>query len=239
MSLPEITLCILTYRRPWYAIITLQAMIGRIQYDGPRKFLVSDGGSEREDLDAYHQVLSGHPHEIVITPDMGGMVNACTQRAGEVWWMTMDDFAPRTTINLSPDTNFLLQNGDVGAVRMGRLAYWEHGPNEEIHARMRMLGGLHWWVFDKERTTHPYVCCLNTFLYHRRFWDAYGILPAVPPDIPGEAETEMAKIYKAKQGPTVAIPMRFGEDCGEWLEPIDHFGRWRSDSYAASGGRRM
>lgn len=121
------------------------------------------------------------------------------------------------------------------------MAFWEHGPNEQIWANLRMLNSMHWWVFDKERTNHPYIACLNAFLYHRRYWDCYGDLPDVPPNTPGDAELEIAKLYNEKNGPRVAVPMRFGQNGGrEFSEPFWQLPSWRTDAYAESGGgRRM
>lgn len=238
MSLPELTLAVFTYRRPWYGLITLQAIIRNLDYAGPRRYIVADGGSSQEELDAYHHILRDLPHEVVVESNLADQWNAVAHRAGELWWTTMDDFMPHQRINLSPDARFLLENPDIGAIRMGRLAFWEHGPGEEIFAQLRMRDGLHWWVIDKGRTSHPYICCLNTFLYHRRFHQAYGDIPKVAEHVPGEAEVEIARLYNQRPGPTVAVPMRFGQDCGEWDEPIKHFGAWRSDSYTEAGGRR-
>lgn len=106
-------------------------------------------------------------------------------------------------------------------------------------AELRMLNGMHWWVFDKSRTSHPYVASLNACLYHRRYWDAYGDLPGVAPDMPGEAEIELARLYGEKDGPTIAVPMRFGQNGGDdFFEPFWQIPSWRTDAYAR-GGRRM
>lgn len=233
MSLPEVTFCICTYKRPWYACITLTALRDKVGYGGPKRFLVADGGSGPEDIAAYHAILHDHPHDIVVTSNLSDMLNSCARHSGEVWFVTLDDFLPRK-FDITPDVNFLMQNPDVGAIRMGRLAFWESSKaDQQIWAQMRPLGGLHWWVFDKARTTHPYICAINTTLYHRRFWDAYGDIDAAPPNMPGNAEPAAADRYNRKKGPTIAVPMRFGEDCLEWQEPVWHFGIWRSDEYAA------
>lgn len=240
MSLPPLTIGLLTYKRPWYAVNTLNSYIHKVSYDGGKKFVISDGGSNQEDLDTYDRILGDIPHEIVVSDNMSAQVNAIAARGGDLFLITVDDFMFNRRLTLNPDCKFLLENQDVGAIRMGRLAFWEHGPNEQIRASLRMLGGLHWWVFDKDYTNHPYICALNTTIYHRRFWDAYGDIEDVNPHLPGDAELKGASRYNGHPGPTIAIPMRFGQDCGDWDEPVAHVGCWRTDEYAAAGGgRRM
>lgn len=241
-DLPELTLCVVGCRRPWYYALSLTAIIGRVFYDGPKRFVLSDGGSPPHEIEKMQEILAPHNHEIVITDNLSAMWNACAHHSGEVWMVTLDDFIPRQDIDVTQDVRFLLENEDVGAIRMGRLAFWEHDGNDRIVADLRMLGGMHWWVIRKHpESQHPYVSCINTFLYHRRYWDCYGDLPDVPPDIPGDAELMAARMFNIKEGPRIAIPMRFGEDGGRYhSEPIWQLPSWRTDAYAASGGgRRM
>lgn len=237
MTLPELTVCVLTYKRPWYAILTLQALIGKVNYAGEKRFLISDGGSPSEQLEIYKTLLAGHKHRIVVTDNLSSMVNACAASANEVWLVVLDDFIPHRAFDITPDVNMLMKYDEVGAVRMGRLAFWGHPPGEgRVKAEMLELGGLHWWKIDKDTTPDPYVCSINATLYHRRFWDAYGDIADVAPNMPGDAELRGAARFLGKKGPAIAIPMRFGEDCGEWQEPFWHFGMYRTDEYAAAGG---
>lgn len=241
MSLPDLTIGICTYRRPWYAINTLNSYIHKVSYwGGNKKFIISDGGSPQDQLDAYDHILGDIPHEIIVSDNMSAQVNNIAAHGGDVWLVTVDDFMFNRKINLTPDVRFLVENDCVGAIRMGRLAFWEHGPNEHIQAHLAMLGGLHWWVFDKQATNHPYICSLNTTLYHRRFWDAYGNIGPVEPNQPGETEIKGASRYNDRaEGPTIAIPMRFGEDCGDWDEPVAHVGCWTTDEYHGAGHSRF
>lgn len=241
-DLPGLTMCVVGCRRPWYYALSLTALITKVHYDGPKRYLVSDGGSLPHEIDKINEILEPHQGRIEITSNLSAMMNKCAELGGSVWMTTLDDFVPRRAFDITPDVKFLLANPDVGAIRMGRLAHWEHDGQDHLVAELRMLGGLHWWVFDKQQTRHPYINCINTFLYHRRFWDAYGDIPEVPPDVPGEAEVRAAELFNAKpEGPRIAIPMRFGQDGGEhFQEPIWQLPSWRTDAYAASGGgRRM
>lgn len=243
-DLPELTICLVGCRRPWYSAMCIAGLINRLQYTGPRRFLISDCGSPEHEIAEYRRMFDGQRLDVATNSDLANMLNACAHHAGEVWFVTLDDFILRHPVDITPDVRFLLAYPDVGAVRMGRLAHWEHGPGEQITADLRTLpqSGLHWWVFRKRpETTHPYINCINTFLYHRRFWEAYGDIPAVAPDIPGEAEVEAARLFDRQPfGPRIAVPMRFGQNGGEWFhEPIEQLPSWRTEAYAASGNRRM
>lgn len=237
MTLPVLTCCLVTYKRPWYAILTLYALISKINYAGEKRFVISDGGSPPEQLAIYRQILNGHTHRIIVSENMSRMVNVCAASADDVWLVVLDDFFPIRAIDLTPDVNMLLEYPAVGAVRMGRLAFWGHPPGTgTVKAQMIELGGLHWWQIEKQETNDPYICSLNATLYHRRFWDAYGDIPDVPANLPGDAELRGADRFNRRAGPTIAIPVRFGEDCGEWQEPFWHMGMYRTDEYAAAGG---
>jgi len=240
MELPELTCCILTFQRPWYGILTLDALINKVHYDGQKKFLIVDGGSPQEQLDAMEFRVRGQKYEMVIRDNLSDMINACAARGGDVWLTTLDDFIPNRHFNITPDVRFLLDYPQVGAVRMGRLAYWGHPPGKSaVRGELFENGGLHWWRLNLAETTDSYTCTIGTHVYHRRFWDWYGDISPCPPDIPGQAELNGITRFRARPGgPTIAIPMRFGEDCGESKEPIWHYGLWRSDPYAKSGGRR-
>lgn len=237
MNLPELTLCVVGYKRPWYCINTLYALINRINYAGAKRYVVSDGGSPTDQLAIYTKILGERQHRIVVTDNLSDMMNACAASAGEVWLTTLDDFYPIRAFDITPDVRLLLSDESVGAIRMGRLAFWGDPPGHNtVKAEMVECGGLHWWKVDKAQTTDPYICSINTTLYHRRFWDAYGDIPPCPPNIPGEAELLGAERFRNRSGPAIAIPMRFGEDCGDWQEPFWHMGMYRTDEYAAAGG---
>lgn len=231
-DLPELTVCLLTFKRPWYATLTLNLLLHRINYSGAIKYHIADGGSPIEELRAYEQILGKTRHTISVTDNLADMINSCARASGDVWFMTLDDFMPERPINLTPDVRFIQQNGDVGMIRMGRLAFWESDGENTINAQLRGLGGLHWWVLNKD-TQHKFVCAVNTTLYHRRFWDCYGDIPTCPPNMPGKAETDGASRFNDKlDGVKVALPMRFGEDSFEMQEPMWHYGTWRTDEYA-------
>lgn len=240
MDLPELTICICTYRRPQYGALTLNCLKQWVGYNGPRKFHIADGGSRNEELDAYKEILNGQKYSIEVTDNLSDMVNSCAKNSGDVWVVALDDFCPRYPINITPDVKYLLTREDVGVVRMARLNFWGSGSGDpETSADLEAHEGLHWWKLNRERSKDKYMASIGFHLYHRRFWDAYGDIPACPPHEPGQAELLSCKRFLEKSGPTVAIPMRFGEDSSERYEPIWHMGMYRSDEYTATSGKRL
>jgi hypothetical protein len=165
------------------------------------------------------------------------MINACAKNAGEVWICAMDDFIINfnTVLDITPDVKFLLENPEVGKIRMGRLAFWE----KEVYGKLVNCGNLHWWVLDRQRTTDSYFDTIGFSLYHRRFWDIVGDIKPCPPHMAGEAELLMQERYNEHpEAPTIAIPMRFGENGPYCHEPILHIGAVRPDEYAKESGMR-
>ncbi len=167
------------------------------------------------------------------------MVNSCARHGGDLWLVALDDYCPRYPINITPDVKLLMNNDDIGMVRFGRLNFWGSGGGDpETSADLVALDGLHWWKLSKERSRDNYMCNIGMHLYHRRFWDAYGDIPSCPPNSPGIGELNGAARFNNRPGPTIAVPMRFGQTCDFHLEPIWHYGYWRSDEYTEIAGNR-
>lgn len=234
MSYPDLTICILNCRRPWYGGMVLNAC-KMIRYAGRIRFHIADGGSKREDFVYYQQIVNGYEMTVDVAGNPSRMVNSCAHYGGDVWIMTVDDMRPRVPFDITPDVNLLLEHPEIGCVRLSRLAHWgSGGADAQTTADLVQLGGLHWWRLDKERSRDGYMCNIGFHLYHRRFWDAYGDLQELSkPDDMGHAELIAAERFRLKSGPTIAVPMRFGQNCVDWREPIEHFGIWRTDAYAA------
>lgn len=242
MEYPPLTVGICTYKRPWYAMMTLQAIIGMVGYAGPKRFHIADGGSPQEDIDYYVNLLKDYPTTVEVTNNLSDMVNSCARHGGDLWLTVLDDFMPRRRMDITPDVRLLLERPEIGAIRMGRLAFFGNGLKEgEVFAELIGNEGLHWWRIDKARSAPHYAVTIGFHLYHRRFWDAYGDIAPCDPKVPGQAELFGNDRYvnNHRPTPTIAIPMRFGQDCGEWFEPIWHMGVWRTDNYTSTAGSRL
>lgn len=242
MDLPPLTFGICTYKRPWYACMTIQMLIGLVGYAGPKRFHIADGGSSEEELRYYKELTKEFPTTVEVTDNLSDMVNSCARNGGDLWMVILDDFMPIHAIDITPDAVMLLKHPEIGCVRMGRLAFWGNGENENgefnIYADLIGSGGLHWWRMDKDKSEKAYMCTIGFNMYHRRFWDAYGDIKPCDPKVPGQAELFGNERYYQHSGPTIATPMRFGEDSLEQKEPIWHMGIWKTDEYSSSAGTR-
>jgi hypothetical protein len=239
MEYPPLTIGICTYKRPWYACQTIQSLIYNLGYAGPKRFIIADGGSPQEDIEYYLKLTKDFPTMVKVTNNLSDMVNSCAQHDGEVWLVVLDDFMLSRVVDVTPDVRLLLEHPEIGSVRMSRLAMFGNGDKEtEITADLILNGGLHWWRFDKQKSNRHYMITMGFHLYHRRFWDAYGDIRSCDPKVPGQAELWGNDRYYEHEGPTIAIPVRFGQDCLEQKEPVWHFGVWRTDDYASTAGSR-
>lgn len=235
MNWPDLTIGFCTYKRPWYAMWAINTIQGMLGYAGRIKFHIADGGSSDEDIQYYKYLLRDREVTVDVQNNLADMCNSCAHWGGQLWMTIMDDYALRYPINITPDVKFLLEHPNVGVIRMNRMAY-----TGEVRADCVGVDGLHWWVADKDGSRDQYLSSIGVHLYHRRFWDAYGDIPSSPPDHPGIAELNGVARFRARPGPTVAFPMRFGEDWdNHHFEPFWHIGIWRTDEYTKTVGSRL
>lgn len=240
--LPELSIIVLSYKRPWYTLITLDALMNHIHYDGTKKIIVSDGGSPEWQLQMYRESMRYYPHEIlsVRSGSVSDMMNQAVERAGEVWIMTLDDFYPRINLNITNDVQFLLQNPDVGHLRYGNMNAWDV-PQLHVYAELKNIHREHYWVIDKSRTECNTIWTMGFSMMHRRMWNAYGPIDYIEPHQPGEVENQMNRQFRERSGPTVAIPMKIWQEAGmsiPLLQPIAHVGHVRTDEYTKLWNQR-
>lgn len=231
MTLPTLTICLMTFRRPHYALMALYALRERLKYAGKRRFLIVDGGSDDTDWEMYAHVLRNEVHRLVASDDLANGYNLAANYATDSVWLTcLDDYELQKTIDITPEVELLQAAPQIGCVRLAVLSNWSYSlPGVVVHGRMVRQSLYHYWALDKERSTAPHACIMAVELYHRRFWDVYGDIPADGEPMPGECELRGANRFTAKVGPTIAWPVRYGE--GE-SEPFRHIGYVRSDDYA-------
>lgn len=241
MELPTLTIAILTYKRPHYALLCLTALRDKLGYDGPKRFLISDGGSPEWHLDMYEYILKDEPHSVLVhgSNSFADMFRSVGENGGEVWITALDDFILEPYTNLTQDVRFLMQHEDIGHLRYANMNGWDV-PNQKCYAELRGLDYYHYWTLDKARCTMPYMWTLGWGMTHRRMWDAYGrYLQNTPPHMPGEMELEMNRSFYARPGPTIAVPLRVFEESDLKFAPqqvIRHIGMVRTDEYSGIEG---
>src|SRR4030067_961576 len=100
MTYPDLTIGVCTFKRPWYAALTINCL-KQIGYAARIKFHIADGGSKQEDLDYYKLILRDYETTIGITNNLSDMVNSCEHNSGEVWLVALDDFCPRRGFDIT------------------------------------------------------------------------------------------------------------------------------------------
>lgn len=244
MEVPDLTVSVLTYRRPHYAIQTLYGLMNNLGYEGKRRYIISDGGSDEADFEMYRTLLNeqAYPYAIIAngSGEFSTMLNNGVRSDAELTLMVLDDFVLRYHMDITKDVLFLLHNEDVGQLRYGRMNAWDV-PTTKVYAELRDETKTYYWVLDKERSTASYMWTLGFNLMHKRMWDAYGPLPATLPHRPGAVELEMTRRFKDNAGPTIAVPMRLGHASDmsiPLLEVVDHVGSVRTPEYTEQARSR-
>lgn len=233
-NLPVLTIVVPTFRRPHYALPVLYGLRELLRYAGPRRFLVIDMGSPDDDLKMYRHALRNTDTRIVRDPalNLAAAHNFAAGVGGDVWLVVLDDYELRKPVDISVDIDLLLRDNSIGALRYAPLNQWSHSlPHARLYAEMIEHQRELYYRMDKERTTSPHVALMAAMLYHRRYWDAYGDIPTNPKMMPGECELAGANLFREHAGPTIAWPMRFGDD-----SPFKHIGYCRSDDYTQRCG---
>lgn len=239
MEYPELTVGLCIYKRPYYTTVALMSLVQKLGYAGKVRFHLAGVESE-SDLAIHRKILSHYEVTIETANNLSAMCNSIAHHAGDVWLTILDDYVLREPVDLTPDVKLLLNHSEIGCVRLACLSLWgSGGGNPETNADLIELEGLHWWRIDKARTKDSYVSGIFCHLYHRRFWNDYGDIPLCSPENPGQAELNGAARFRAKNGSTIAIPMRFGENTPQHPEPFWHFGMWHADAYAKYGKERI
>lgn len=237
--LPILNICILTYKRPWYAILTLMRLVSHLTYGGKRRFFVIDGGSPEWHLQMYRQAAPYEDLQIIpATGDVGQMMNRTFEIPGELFLVCLDDFMLERVLDITEDVAFLLKHSDVGHLRYGKMNSWDN-TERKVYAELRQHNWFSYWVIDKSLSTADYLWTMGVSLMHRRMWESYGPLPKLSPHEPGETELELNRRFKQKDGPTVAVPMRIGQHASP-SEPdyFHHIGHVRTDEYTKDNPAR-
>lgn len=211
MSEP-IVIILQTFKRTDVALRTIAAARANLRYDGPLYWYIADDGSPPAHVDAVWEALSGswsafeslkvHGHNQ--RRGYGGNANAAWDAADREAALTLwleDDWELREPLDLWPYAALLMENEDVGMVRLG---YIDPARLGEPFDR----GGLIYHHLERiPPDTSFYAFTGHPSLRHRRYRDAYGPYPEGLK--PGDTELAYAYQYRIGQGPAIVWPAAY------------------------------
>jgi hypothetical protein len=215
-----IVIILLTYGRSEYCRRTIEAVKRHLRYPD-LLWYVGDGGSEPEHLAMIAEQLQGQrilgrhtgPHaETSYGRDANIALDKAHQHSRLVFVLE-DDWELGSELDLRPFADMLLNNDDVGMVRLG---YLQEGMAGETWG----WGGHLYWRLKRDSPS-AYVFTGHPSLRHVRFRDAYGRYQEALR--PGETELAMAWQFREGTGPGIVFPVEIGA-----YGPFGHIGEHQS-----------
>ncbi len=195
-----ITIIFQTFKRTEYALQTIAAARELLHYQGDLKWYVADDGSPIEHVFSVWDALSdlgvaGHTQR----RGYGGNANAAWDAAQSdlTLWLE-DDFKLTTHLDLTPHAYALMDNPELGMIRLGYIDHERLEPVRDFRGRAYHTLPREWpdasfYAF----TGHP-------SLRHARYRQAYGDYPEGL--VPGDTELAYAYQYRIGAGPLVVWP---------------------------------
>lgn len=205
-ELPVITVIATTYYpdteqariRRQMASISVKSWVRYLQYQGPLAYHFADDGSELEDykIFPYSDPMNGYDiSQINVHRDVsfsrqerkgvGASLNRSFEEAFKKSPLAMiiynDDVMLRESIDLTPWADLLLEEEDIGAVRLGL-------PHPGLTGEIVLYPQGYGLKLDK----HNFAFSFRPTLFHKRFLDVYGWF------LEGETALECERIYNLK-----------------------------------------
>lgn len=212
----NVVICFLTFKRTNYALQAIESV--RKALDHPaREWYIADAGSPPAHREALLKALRG---EQIIGAHWGSVEGGPALMPGANWnralkaahercpyvLMLEDDWVIRRPIDLRMYINLLMNNPEVGIVRLGNLA-----KGSRLH--VAAYDGQHYLRFDR---SSQYAFSGNPHLRHRRFTEAYGYYSEELG--PGDTELEYDGRFRAEPGPEIV--WHVGADGWGWFGHI-------------------
>jgi len=201
MDYPPVIALIITYERTHLAVETIKSVKEKVIYPNIG-FHIADDGSSPEHIERLLHEIGGSYSVEISNAQRGGVgrsmnlgIEAALKRA-DLWLHLEDDWVLPAPLDLKPHVDLLMQNGNIGMVRLGRLS-------AGITAKtIPGLNGECWW--ELRRASDTYVFSGNASLRHRRFHDAYGPYREGLP--PGRTELWYCDRFNRGKGPEIVWP---------------------------------
>ena len=210
-DLPRVAIVLVTYARTKYAVRTAKSVCENLIYPNVGWY-VGDDGSPPEHMQAILEVLNKaeapifgtHSEDFVPSEKWPGKSWNKAWEFAHSWapvtlWLE-DDWELRRPLDIEPYVKLLMENKEVGMVRLGHLA---------INLNMTSMGhaGIHYLQMWRNM---QYGFSGNPALRHRRFADAYG--PYNESIGPGDTKIEFDHRWRTQDGPEIWWPV----DLGGW-----------------------
>lgn len=219
-----IVIVLLTYdtagARSEYALRTIAAVRANLRYPD-LLWYVADGGSSEAHRAAVkralegEQVIGGHSYPHVETSygrDANMAWEVAHAHARLTLWLE-DDWELQRELDLRPFADMILNNDDVGMVRLGYL-------QEGMRGTTWGWGGHLYWQLERDSPS-AYVFTGHPALRHQRLRDAYGAYEEGLK--PGETELSYAWQFRSGHGPGIVYPVELGA-----YGPFGHIGERQS-----------
>lgn len=197
-----ITICFMTYKRTKYALRTIKSVLEFIRYPN-LLWYVADDGSDEEHVRSVLNGISGENLVGVhsIKQGYGASANQAWTRANEIgplsFWLE-DDWELREPLDLWPYAALLMEDEDVGMVRLGAL-------NLDISGYTFGHRGSVYWKLDRiPKHDGTPVFTGHPSLRHNRYQVSYGNYPVGMS--PGNTELAYAYKYRIGQGSSIVWP---------------------------------
>jgi len=250
---PLVYLLLTTYKRTELALESIRLIKEHLFYPNLWYHIADDNSQETDDgtnrrhVDVLADAIGGNVsyHEMSTPPgeiNLGGCVNAGIQIAfehgAEMVFITCDDDAPLAPFDMRPYADLLQNYPEVGAARCAPLS--EGLGLNVTSTRVSRLDGQEYlwgrvvrdWSMHSPWQTQAYLSTFDMILYHKRFFDAYGMFPEN--EHPGLTEVHYCAKYNdsplGESGPQVWVSLGKGPG-SQWF----HIGKGqRAHAYLAA-----
>ena len=215
---PMVSVLFTTYNRTPYAVRAIQTALENLIYPN-LVWYIADSGSRSEHLDVIQKLLSsskviGFHSDGFLLP--GNNWNKGIRRIFDftnIYFRLEDDWITMQKVDLAPYVKVLLEQEEVGQVRLGGLPI--NIESESVGYDGRTYLRLH--------KTREYYYSGHPGLIHKRFHDAYGYFDNDEP-VPGNCEIFLDANVLTTPGPAAWWPV----DNGTW-GPFGHIGTERTE----------
>jgi hypothetical protein len=195
----QITIIFQTYKRTEYALRTIAAAKHLLHYGGPMHWYVADDGSPPEHWFAVMNALPNATEFHSVRRGYGANANAAWDAAKSdlTFWLE-DDFELQSPLDLTPHAYALMDNPELGMVRLGYIDPLMCEPSQDFRGRRYHTLPRAW------PDTRFYAFTGHPSLRHRRYYETYGDYPTGL--VPGDTELGYAYQYRVGDGPLIVWP---------------------------------